>query len=574
MNLERIDIEKFAAFENFKWSSSFNTQKFSQTNNIIFGWNGSGKSSFSRLLANFQSNYKAEDSEEVHDLEKEDKFSLLLTGDQAIQKIDSDNIENSDTKEKLKNKILVFNKKFVDENIDFTKCEANLFLMIGKASIDISNIRKDLNEKQVEFDQIKDQHQEKVNELKNKVKKQAKEISNFIAVILGIPSYENKQAKSLNVSFLERKIDELIDKNDLKAKIDNIILSYIEVGDKLKKLSKTDGLSKKDPYAEYDLDSLVEAANKIIEKKVDSIKIDRLNKVEIERWVSEGINLHENKDRCYFCDSPLEGKILNDLKTFFSGEVDKIKTAIENIKSNNAELFLESFLISPIPINSLHPSLESEEIDNLNSYIEEYNKLLESVVKSIRQGLDSKLNSPVNYTEAINIKEENLSRIANLIFSINTIIEKHNELMDNTAQERDENLKNYVSLIANQFYDERKELLEANLVIEQKQQNLESYKKTKALKINELLAESSGEHIAAQEINSTLNLFLGREDIKVEVEPSSPDDDSETKFRLSRNGRLAKRLSEGEKTALALSFFMVKCREENFDFCNSIIVID
>lgn len=50
--LRRIKhIKDYRVFRNFKWSSDLNA--FSKVN-VIYGWNGSGKTTFSNLLANIE----------------------------------------------------------------------------------------------------------------------------------------------------------------------------------------------------------------------------------------------------------------------------------------------------------------------------------------------------------------------------------------------------------------------------------------------------------------------------------------------------------------------------------------
>lgn len=75
-------------------------------------------------------------------------------------------------------------------------------------------------------------------------------------------------------------------------------------------------------------------------------------------------------------------------------------------------------------------------------------------------------------------------------------------------------------------------------------------------------------HISAQQIDEDLQAFLGRSDIQL-----IPTEAKEG-YRITRNGETAQNLSEGEKTALAIVYFLAKIKEEGFDLKNSAVVID
>ncbi len=62
--------------------------------------------------------------------------------------------------------------------------------------------------------------------------------------------------------------------------------------------------------------------------------------------------------------------------------------------------------------------------------------------------------------------------------------------------------------------------------------------------------------------------FFGREEIKLEL------DGDKKGYTIKRDGQPAKNLSEGEKTAIAFSYFIVKVEEKEFKIKDGIIFID
>src|SRR5690606_22242943 len=75
--------------------------------------------------------------------------------------------------------------------------------------------------------------------------------------------------------------------------------------------------------------------------------------------------------------------------------------------------------------------------------------------------------------------------------------------------------------------------------------------------VSELEAVLLNEAIGADEFNKNLEKFIGRKDISLQFDKNLKG------YRLLRKGKTqpAKNLSEGEKTAIALVFFMSKLRE-------------
>jgi wobble nucleotide-excising tRNase len=70
----------------------------------------------------------------------------------------------------------------------------------------------------------------------------------------------------------------------------------------------------------------------------------------------------------------------------------------------------------------------------------------------------------------------------------------------------------------------------------------------------------------AEELNEDLRKYLGHSEIRLEVK--------ETGYQLLRDGRPAETLSEGERTALALLYFLKSLRDRRFDQPKGVVVLD
>ena len=157
-------IKKIAVFRDFSWDSN-NAPEFNKYN-AFYGWNGSGKTTITRILSAFQE----------CDLSK-----LKLTADSnCIIKTDNGEIELSQNNitHLFKNKIRVFNEDFVNENLNWEKGKASPILIIGKEQHEqkekLDQIIKDLGHKRTEL-QRKNKIRAGKEKNKNKVLENARE---------------------------------------------------------------------------------------------------------------------------------------------------------------------------------------------------------------------------------------------------------------------------------------------------------------------------------------------------------------------------------------------------------------
>jgi len=86
--------------------------------------------------------------------------------------------------------------------------------------------------------------------------------------------------------------------------------------------------------------------------------------------------------------------------------------------------------------------------------------------------------------------------------------------------------------------------------------------------ISKLEKETSNIGKALQKINKHLEEFFGRKEILLEL------DNLKKGYIIKRDGDVANNLSEGEKNAIAFSYFIVKTQEKGFKIKEGIIIID
>ncbi len=75
-------------------------------------------------------------------------------------------------------------------------------------------------------------------------------------------------------------------------------------------------------------------------------------------------------------------------------------------------------------------------------------------------------------------------------------------------------------------------------------------------KINEIEKDIEEHRRPADELNSDICSYLGRDELIFEIQGNG--------YQISRNGTPAKNLSEGEKTAIAFLYFLKSLRDKSF----------
>ncbi len=84
--------------------------------------------------------------------------------------------------------------------------------------------------------------------------------------------------------------------------------------------------------------------------------------------------------------------------------------------------------------------------------------------------------------------------------------------------------------------------------------------------IREKRAKVANAHTAGVDLTNRLKIFLGRSELTFAA--------ADEGYLVQRSGRPAKRLSEGEKTAIAFIYFIVQLGDQAFDIAEGVVVID
>ena len=502
--------------------------------NLIFGWNGTGKTTLSRVLRNFELGKickkleKYKDSEYEIELADGSKLSHLDLGD--------------------KKSIRVFNKDFVEENI-FQNMEQDgksvkPIYYLGDEKIELTQERKEKEKKQKELGDI--QENLKIKE-KTKEKFGSNIAKNIKDVLLGIKKFQHYDKKTFISTFEE--IKQKIENN--KIDIESFKIETGLFDQKLKTVKSAEALQvwindieiKSSNITKDYLEDISEVLLKIVSlhKTIEKLKDDW----ELSSWAQQGLLLHKKRKsiRCEFCNQQLPHQTISNLEAHFNKDYIELSnlisekiTQIKNWKIKEAE---------KIPNNDLR--VLAQKLNNLLT------TLLTELIKKQKNILSSQVLSKKRKERILKEVDEIKKTTINLNSSFTDLAEKLE-----------------LSLIADNFDEYRKKIKEV-FDLEKKEKkttiNIEELK----VKIQKKEKDIKDFKLPAENINNDLKIFLGHSDLHFE---DKIDKYKEVYYEIKRGDEIAFNLSESEKTAISLIYFLRKINEHEFNLTKGTVFID
>lgn len=556
-------LNNFGIFKNY--SPSADLADFNRYN-LFYGWNGSGKSTLSSLLECIE---RKEQSSE-HALSE---WDIKIEGGQITHNNVNVNSLN----------IRVFNKNFIEKNV-FTpndKIKGIVYISEGQG-----NDKKTLEQKEPVLKSKKDRKKKIGIELNGDP-----EDKKIKGLIILNDKFLSDAAKSIKANFKiieiedsrllnydKSKLSTFITQNEasIKAKKHTLSVSEIEhLSKSIKPQEKTkidtDLISK---YNTSVLTKIVERVKELQTSTIATKAIERLreNPV-IANWVYQGMqeDIHaKGATICEFCGQILPESRISELNKHFSDEFEKLKEAllkgIEWIEENKIKdefphetLFYDEFQTDYQKALERHKRI----IRSINTKIEDWKTILEE-----KQGNPFEIpQKTINEITPLEIEEYDKS-----YDHICKLINNHNKKffgLEETVKENKHKLElHYVSEEVSTFdyfkkLEEIQKLQEEQTLLDTDIQRLE-------VEIKRLKDNLSNEVIGATEFNKMLWKFLGRNDLCLERKTDGG-------YLVKRNNNeevKSRSLSEGERSAIALVYFITKLKEDGNKIEDTIVVID
>nr|WP_315281133.1 AAA family ATPase [uncultured Actinomyces sp.] len=547
-------------------ATSHNTPKRFQRTNLIYGPNGSGKTSLANMSYGLAHDWPTETERTFGhvslEVGYEDKYSR----------------ETNNLDDPIFSQVHVFTRDMVKQAHALTVDDATMsaILTLGTERVDrerrIAELEKALSD---ETEKLADttsrrEHSESMAE---------DTVSNFQNDIFNtLKSYKGWATKGkYNQRRAEQDLQEYVTSNI--AKIDKMLqerattnekviqclesLDENEVSQHLKTLAEGEQRQLALPvFIGDNLIKRINTINALLDKVPNVTTLDTLkSNPGASNWVQQGIQLHEDSEQCIFCGARLSTSRMADIRAHFSHEVEELQARLRQHRSDfKDEIGAGKTLAETIA------RLAEEFSDNaeLRAFSENYIDQLATYmtwISDAKQKIDNKL-SNVMMASPEHLQTQNIPDPTDLINWINTY-------NDNSSRQAER--KEIAETTIRSYYCARHSL--AYLRATRNRDRLQSQEilhEDEIARIRDELSELrnfTGDPLpSAQSLNRRVSDLLGRDELHFEVDGDH--------YQVTRNGKPAVRLSEGEQTAITFVHFIEMIDVYTKNGGHPIVVID
>jgi wobble nucleotide-excising tRNase len=573
--ITQVDIGSFGSFTGLNWKKTIKdsgqtVQNFKRLN-IIYGRNYSGKTTLSRIFRALETgklplNYSSP--------------SFKIYGEKG-------DITEAGVATKAYD-VRVYNRDFVSDNLNFlidqSSGEIKTFAIVGEKNKEIDDeitdieamlgavdkktgLRYDLVVKQSELKKALSDHKTAGSLLEDKLRAHAndkiKKNREYGAAVYNIESIRKDIASSKKEDFTRISSDDQIVKLALlkQAALPNID-ETVEIKLRINDIRKT---------AESLLSLEITPTQPIQELLNDSV---------LQLWVKQGIPQHKNKrDTCAFCHQTLPHDIWEVLDSHFSKESADLESAIDNcLISVNSEIkSVSDFMILK---GDMFYAEERVAFEVSSVALAEALNIYKKDLASLKVSLETRKNNlfkPVTLPASMHDSQSIQSHVE----MINDLIDKSNSKSqtletDKNAARVSLRLSDVAVFVEAIGYDDELTRISdlkstsdtANTTVTDAQSAITELEE----KISTLRSKQKDERKGADRVSTILSHFFGHDGIKLEAKDNA--EKTAVKFEVTRDGKSAYNLSEGECSLIAFCYFIAKLEEADSKGKELVIYID
>lgn len=291
----------------------------------------------------------------------------------------------------------------------------------------------------------------------------------------------------------------------------------------------------------------------------------------LRSWVQHGYELHKDAEVrvCEFCRNPIGTERWNDLESYFNDSLKKFKRHVETVicQLNTSKTQYVNYL-AQLPHQAQLFDEFSAEYEELKSraglLCETYTSFIEKAIKLIQVKSDKIVDtqSAIDFTDLLATVDFNHS----IVDDIKTLIGKHNskaEDFQKSIEKDEERLElHIIAQSAPQFVNYESRLSKNNLEQRTTTARIAAIKS----EIAELDSQVKNSRIPAGTINADIGFILGHSDLHFEWK--------ENGYEIRRSDEIATCLSTGEQNAIALIYFFNSLQDSNISKENCIVILD
>ncbi len=543
MRLSRITkIRSHRLFRDFAWPNDLHS--FGQFN-LIYGWNGCGKTTLSSLLAHIEKRAAIS--------EGEIEFEFDGTAKAAGTALSSASLPQ----------VRVFNRDFISATLQSAGSGIAPIYFLGEDSIEkqvqVDKLKKDLSWANTEVATATSEKQSADSKHDDFCVTKAKLIKELLTTAnsTGYNNYDKRRfkqaAQGLSAEDASSALLSDADKARLRSQKDAQPKSALE----------------KVSVPSVDLATLQIEVEQLVSRSVVAQTLDELTQdADVGSWVQRGLALHSDgrhSDMCRFCEEPLSAARRSALEAHFNDAFASFQRELG--------VLLSKLKIGKERISSLRLPETTRFYDHLMTEATEGLDGVTAPVAAALAALDglvarveSKRDNPFSVTVAVVPTTTNAGALANAIAAINEAIDKHNKTTEDFNRSVDDACKRLERAYVAEAHSEYVQLVEAAKLTDEALQKAKEKPKELQSEIDDIERQIVEHRRPADELTEELRAYLGRDELRFEVKDAG--------YALTRGGQPVAHLSEGERTAIAFLYFLKSLQDKTFDLTSGIVVVD
>lgn len=526
---------------------------FDKKVNFVYGKNGTGKSTITRLLK------EQFGSDEKYDIRIFQGFDSLV-GER----------ENLDC--------IILGKENIEIDSEIEKIENLISAKLDKIEEINKEIEEPLNNREenlwVKKYEINKKFETEKNNIRDDLKKTAKYIKNIENPRISSINYNIQNIiediKILYKNDMELLLCNLESENEIKV-LKEILNSQIKVAEEIN-----------NDYANIDLNQIVNGVNEILIHKVEPKKIIKrlANDNEKFNFAKEGMRIHKSGDQCAFCGNMVTKELLDELESYFlADEIELFQQKIKNKLDYLGKCIKE---LGKIEINmSKFYADKVEEVRTIKSNMESEKRKYIEFLNKIYKKLEEKKGNLFNKSDEF--LEENIpSGLIEIIFKYNNLVKQNNsnDLLKKQNEARNKlryyEIKKFIYESKYNFkFEEFKKLEYEKKYIEnqykeesEKVENIKRSIKVFEGEIKKLVAKKKSVQKAVENINIKLKSSSSSFELFYD---NKQEQEGFYKIKCLRTSRYKsiKELSTGEKNIIAFLYFIEELNDIEKEKLNS-----
>jgi len=501
--------------------------------NIIYGWNYSGKTTLSRLL---------------HLLHQK-AIPPELSGCSFTICEDNGGTITHENLAECTLPVRVFNADFVSESLNWNGGAFRPILLLGEDAIDA---------------QQKIEHFERVmarcaNSASAR-RREAQSIDDRLSEAKTAAAKQVKTTLALVEAFTAIHLDKQIKEVAVLDNQNHVLSSDRLASDlSLANASEKDRLPVVSEIAFSSNAAAVQArAAVLLSQRPPSSEVLEILKQEppLAAWVSDGLALHRETDTCAFCLNPLTEDRRRALEGHFSREMADHKVALQEVLVQLNELAFDPPQVRESDLNVQFRARLSPILAVIHDAATRYTTWIDHISRLVSE----KVADQFAVFEELETPDGYVNALASAIADLNELIRDSNALTRNFSVEKAaavQRLKyHYAYQFTVDFKTDEVTAKKASRLVQASR--FEKAREQAETRLNEQRARINRAQNGREKINERIGSLLNSKAIQIDVVAENGADH----FVLKRHGRIARNLSEGEKTAIAFAFFLTKLLEE------------